>query len=206
MAEAKPKCRLYLQLPALPTAKIEAQLTQALANADIACVLLCPGAEAADESRIDRLIDLVQAAGAACLLDKDATLAERLGADGVHLAADLQAYTRARALLGPEASIGAACGLSRHDAIVLAEKGVDYVAFEAPPSDIDGGAELIAWWAEMFVVPCVAWNIDRPDDAARLARLGADFVAPSLQIWQGGAPAALIFEIDRAIGQVRRAA
>ncbi len=206
MADAKPKCRLYLQLPASPTAKIEAQLTQALANADIACVLLHPGVGAADESRIDRLIDLVQAAGAACLIDHDAELVARLGADGVHLGPDPQAYAHARELLGQEANIGVACGLSRHDAIVLAEKGADYVAFEAPPPDIDGCAELIAWWAEMFVVPCIAWNIDKPDDAARLASRGADFVTPSSQIWQDGAPAALIAEIGRAIGQVRRAA
>jgi thiamine-phosphate pyrophosphorylase len=206
MADAKPRCRLYLQLPASPTAQIESQLRQALASADIACVLLCPKAEASDETRTDRLIDLIQAAGAACLIDKDAALAERLGADGVHIAADLEAFARARELLGQEANIGAACGLSRHDAIVLAEKGADYIAFEAPPSDIDSCAELIAWWAEMFVVPCVAWNIDNTDDAARLARLGADFVAPSLSIWQTDTPAALIADIGRAIGQVRRAA
>ncbi len=58
----------------------------------------------------------------------------------------------------------------------------------------------------MFVVPCVAWNIDSPDEAARFAALGADFVAPSTKIWQDGNPSALIAEIESAIGQARRAA
>ena len=40
MAEVKPRCRLYLQLPGEPTAKLEAELSQALVAADAACVLL----------------------------------------------------------------------------------------------------------------------------------------------------------------------
>jgi thiamine-phosphate pyrophosphorylase len=44
-------------------------------------------------------------------------------------------------------------------------------------------AGLIAWWSEIFVVPCVAWNVDSQEEAARLAGLGADFVALSPDIW-----------------------
>lgn len=210
MAEAKPKCRLYLQLPAPFTAKCEAQLAQALSNTDIACVLLCPGEEPVDEVQSDRLIDLVQASGAACLIDNDISLAERLGADGVHINADARAYTQARERLGKEASIGASCAFGRHEAMRLAEMGVDYVAFGSTvPADletIDQCSELISWWAEMFVVPCVAWNIDRPEDAARLARAGSDFVAPSRKIWQQGDPISLIAGIEHAMAEVRRAA
>jgi len=210
MAEAKPKCRLYLQLPVTITALIETQLAQALSNTRIACVLLPSGEKPPDEIHVDRLIDLVQATGAACLIDGDVLLAERLGADGVHIEADAQAYTQAREHLGKEASVGASCAFSRHDAIRLAEMGADYVAFGATvPSGIetiDQCSNLISWWAEMFVVPCVAWNIDKPDDAARLARLGADFVAPSRMIWLDGNPTGLIAEIERAIAEERRAA
>ena len=85
MADVKPRCRLYLQLPGQPTAKLEAQLTQALAKADVACVLLGDDQGASDEDHVNRLIDLVQATGAACLIENDVELAERLGADGVHL-------------------------------------------------------------------------------------------------------------------------
>jgi thiamine-phosphate pyrophosphorylase len=210
MADVKPRCRLYLQLPGQPTAKLEAQLTQALAKADVACVLLGHDQDAIDEDHVNRLIDLIQATGAACLIENDVELAERLGADGVHLVADSDAYRTARALLGPEASIGVGCGLTRHEAMLLAELGADYIGFgPASPSDIDGidlCAELIAWWAEIFVVPCVAFNIDAADAALELAELGADFIAPSRLIWQEDDAVNRIAEIGRAISGVRRAA
>ncbi len=210
MADFKPRCRLYLQLPGALTAKLEAQLSQSLAKTDVACVLLGPDAQAIDEDRAGRLIDLVQSAGAACLIKDNAELAERLGADGVHLAAEPDLYRKARALLGDRASIGVACGLERHEAMLLAELGADYVGF-GPSSpnngdDIDDCAELIAWWAEIFVVPCVAFNIDGTDAAQRLATLGADFIAPSTLIWQDDDAVNRIAAIGRAISEVRRAA
>jgi thiamine-phosphate pyrophosphorylase len=206
MAEAKPKCRLYLQLPVSVTGKREAQFAQMLANTGAACVLICPGAEPADESHAGRLIDLVHAGGPACLVENEVELAARLGADGVHIEPDPQAYRRARDRLGIEANIGVRCG-SKHEAMLLAEMGADYVAFGGTP-DTGGDrlAEIVAWWSEMFVVPCVVWNVDDPAEAELLARLGADFVAPSIKIWQDAATPALVEEIARAIGQVRRAA
>ena len=210
MAEVKPRCRLYLQLPAQPSAKLEAQLAQALASADAACVLLCRDDAPTDESHAGRLLDLIQGRDVACLIEADARLAERLGADGLHIEADDEAYRKARDLLGESASIGAGCGQSRHDAMRLAELGADYVAFrptaESGIDGIDQYAELIAWWSEIFVVPCVAWNVDSPEDAAKLAALGADFVAPSTRIWRDDSVVSLIAAIDSAIRHVRRAA
>ena len=212
MADAKPSCRLYLQVPALLTAKLEAQLTQALADTSAACVSLCNIDQQADKMHLDRLLDSVQAAGIACLIENDVACAERLGADGVHIPADAELYRRARASLGEDANIGALCGLNRHDAMTLAEMGANYVAYgptTAEDIDVDAinqCAELIAWWSEIFTVPCVAWNIDDAEHAARFARLGADFVAPSRTICQDDDAACLIAAIDDAIRHVRRAA
>jgi thiamine-phosphate pyrophosphorylase len=210
MTEVKHRCRLYLQYPAQPSAKLEAQLAQAVASSEAASVLLFPDESMIDKSHVGRLVDLVQGRGLACLIANDAGLVERLGADGVHLEADPDAYAEARRLLGENASIGAGCGLNRHDAMLLAEMGADYVAFgPGAGSDIDvidQCAELIAWWAEIFVVPCVAWNIDSAEEAARFAALGADFVAPSIRIWQDDEAPRIIAEIDNAIRQARRAA
>ena len=210
MAEVKPRCRLYLRLPAQPSAKLEAQLAQALPSADAACVLLCRDDAPTDESHAGHLLDLIQGRGVACLIEADARLAERLGADGLHIEADDEAYRKARDLLGESASIGAGCGQSRHDAMRLAGLGADYVAFgptaESGIDEIDQYAELIAWWSEIFVVPCVAWNVDSPEDAAKLAALGADFVAPSTSLWRDDSVVSLIAAIDSAIRHVRRAA
>jgi thiamine-phosphate pyrophosphorylase len=210
MAEVKHQCRLYFQFPAQPSAKLEAQLAQALATTTAACVLLCGDGAPIDENHAERLIDLVQASGLACLVENDAGLAERLGADGLHLDADAGTYAAARKLLGESASIGALCGLERHDAMLLAEQGADYVAFgpkaESIIDAIDQYADLIAWWSEIFVVPCVAWNVETAEQAAKFATLGADFVAPSARIWRGDDALQRIAEIDNAVRHVRRAA
>ena len=210
MAEVKHRCRLYFQFPAQPSAKLEAQLAQAIATTDAACVLLCGDGAPVDEDHAGRLIDLVQASGLACLIEHDAGLAERLGADGLHIDADSEAYTAARKLLGESANIGVLCGLGRHDAMQLAELGADYVAF-GPKSEsiidaIDQYADLIAWWSEIFVVPCVAWNVETAEQAAKFAALGADFVAPSARIWRDDDALRRIAEIDNAVRHVRRAA
>ncbi|MGA7455975.1 MAG: thiamine phosphate synthase, partial [Methyloceanibacter sp.] len=203
-------CRLYFQFPAQPSAKLEAQLAQAIATTDAACVLLCGDGAPIDEDHAGRLIDLVQASRLACLIAHDAGLAERLAADGLHIDADSEAYTAARKRLGESANIGALCGLGRHDAMQLAEFGADYVAF-GPRSEsiidaIDQYADLIAWWAEIFVVPCVAWNVETAEQAAKFAALGADFVAPPARIWRDDDVLRRIAEIDNAVRHVRRAA
>jgi thiamine-phosphate pyrophosphorylase len=210
MAEVKHRCRLYFQFPTQPSAKLEVQLAQALATTDAACVLLCDDGAPLDENHAGRLIDLVQASGLACLVENDASLAERLGADGLHLDTNPEAYTAARKLLGESANIGVLCGLDRHDAMELAEHGADYVAFGPKAGSIidaiDQYADLIAWWAKIFVVPCVAWNVETAEQAAKLAALGADFVAPSARIWRGDDALQCIAEIDNALRHVRRAA
>ncbi len=210
MAEVKSRCRLYFQVPTQPSAMLAAQLTQALASTDAACVLLCAEDAPFDETHVESLIELVQSSGLACLIERDAALAERLGADGVHIAADPAVYAQSRKLLGESANIGVGCGLDRHAAMQLAELGADYVAFGSEAGGtidaIDQCAELISWWSEIFVVPCVAWNVDNAEQAAKLAALGADFVAPSSSLWRAADASTRIAEIDSAIRQARRAA
>lgn len=209
MSKVKHRSRLYVQFPARNPAGLEAPLAQALRNTEAVCVLLC-GADRMHQDNLNRLIDLVQGCGLACLIEGDIALAEELGADGVHLPANADLYQRARARLGESANIGVHCGLSRHDAMTLAELGADYVAFSAPPEagidGIDRCAEIVSWWAELFVVPCVAWNVATASDAARFAALGADFIAPPARLWHEQNAVRLIAGIDTAMRQARRAA
>ncbi|HET9273099.1 MAG TPA: thiamine phosphate synthase [Methyloceanibacter sp.] len=209
MAEFKPHCRLYLQFPMHPSAQLVSRLTHAIASTDTASVLLCSDSPQANDDSAS-LLALVQESGVACLVANDATLAARIGADGVHLPPDTTLYAEARKTLGAESSIGVFCGFSRDDAMRLAESGADYVAFgpedEGNSDAIDQRAELIAWWSEIFVVPCVAWNVGSVEEAARSAAHGADFVAPPLGLWDDDESPRLIAEIDRAIRASRRTA
>ena len=58
------------------------------------------------------------------------------------------------------------------------EQGADYVAFgdlgKRPGAEV---YELLRWWSDLFVLPCLAEVATTVDDCARLARAGADFVA-----------------------------
>jgi thiamine-phosphate pyrophosphorylase len=210
MAEAAPPCRLYLTLPATPSPVIERSLAEIIEAADVACVLLCQDAADADPALDLRLRELTLAHDVALLVENDAARAKRIGADGVHLPADAALYGQTREHLGQRAIIGVGCKESRHGAMLLAELGADYVAFgptaAASNREIEERAGLIAWWSEIFVVPCVAWNVETPEEAANLARLGADFVAPALSIWQAEDAAARIAKIGTCLREARSAA
>ena len=210
MAEAAPPCRLYLALPATPSPMIERSLVEVIEAADVACVLLCQDAAEADPALDLRLRDLTLARDVALLVENDAPRAKRIGADGVHLPADAALYGQTREHLGQRAIIGVGCNESRHDAMLLAELGADYVAFGSTPAvsgrEREEPAGLIAWWSEIFVVPCVAWNVETREEAAQFARLGADFVALSPDIWLADDAPSRIAGIASALREARSAA
>ena len=210
MAEAAPPCRLYLALPATRSPMVERSLAEVIEAADVACVLLCQDAAEADPALDLRLRELTLARDVAFLVENEPARAERVGADGVHLPADAALYGQAREHLGQRAIIGVGCNESRHEAMLLAELGADYVAFGPTAALSDRGREeragLIAWWSEIFVVPCVAWNVETPEEAVNLARLGADFVAPSPALWQAEDAATRIAKIGAGLREARSAA
>ena len=54
-------------------------------------------------------------------------------------------------------------------------------------------AELIAWWAEIFEVPCVPWDVETAEEAESLlasARISSPFPQPSgkPRAWPGASP------------------
>ena len=209
MPAAEP-CRLYLVLPAKLPAAFEMVLGKVIIEAEPACVLLSEDAAAADPAFCSRLRELTAARDVALLVENDIERAELIGADGVHLPPDAARYRQARERLGQRAIIGIGCIESRHDAMLMAELGADYIAFAAMPgaddSAPDGQAELIAWWSEIFVVPCVAFDVETPEAAAGLTALGADFIAPSASLWQSDDAEARIGRIAASLRPGRTAA
>ena len=137
------------------------------------------------------LINLAQQHNAAALLADEIDLIRIVHGDGVHLSPGpfIEArYKEARAAIGRQFIIGASAGKSRHDAMVLGELEADYIAFGAPAvvqDQIKAKAtrlNLIAWWAELFEVPCVAFDAESNAEIAELTCAGADFVAISIPV------------------------
>jgi thiamine-phosphate pyrophosphorylase len=179
------------------------QLALALDAGDVAAVLL--RLADADErtliNRVKALAPLIQNKGAALLLDCRADLVARGGADGAHLSG-IAEFTAALEVLKPERIAGVGGLASRHDAMLAAEQGADYVMFGEP--DPEGKCptfaaveERIAWWAVVFEVPCVGYS-DSLDTIAPLVAAGADFIALGNAVWRDpGAIAATIRDVGR---------
>ena len=172
-------------------------LPAALAAGDVACLRLPGGLGAAAIGRIARV---VQAHDVACLVEGDAGLALDAGADGLHLAGP-SAVGAARTRLG-SLSLGVACGSSRHDAMVAAEQGADYIQLERDAVAADEEfLALVEWWSELMTVPLVAGSATTPAAAGAWARAGADFVALDPACWTASDPVAAIAAHQQAIDQ-----
>jgi thiamine-phosphate pyrophosphorylase len=131
----------------------------------------------------------IQNLGVATLIAGDAALARIVKADGVHLPASKAApaaYSDARENLGGRFIVGVDVGRTRHDAMQLGEAGADYIAFGIPAFVEDRATaanrrlDLVEWWAEIFEIPCVAFDVETPEEARALTNAGADFVAVRL--------------------------
>ncbi|MGI8942804.1 MAG: thiamine phosphate synthase [Qipengyuania sp.] len=137
------------------------------------------------------LLEICAARGVAFIVNDSVALAKRLGADGVHLGQSDGDPREAREELGREAQIGVTCHASRHLAMEAGERGADYVAFGAFfPSDTKPSMhrpepELIAWWAKLCEIPCVAIGGITPANCGLLIEAGADFLAVSGAVWSG---------------------
>src|SRR5665213_4605410 len=184
-------CRLYLiSPPKLSAANFITPLREALAGGDVASFQLRLKGVSDDEIRraVDLLRPVVQAAGAAFILNDRPDLAAELGCDGVHVGQEDMSYAEARTLL-PNGIVGVTCHDSRHLAMEAGEAGADYVAFGAffptatKEAKTQADIELLRWWAETMVVPCVAIGGITAANAAPLVEAGADFLAVSSGVW-----------------------
>jgi thiamine-phosphate pyrophosphorylase len=213
MAAADPG--LYLITPKIlqPT-HFKPLLQGALAGGDIACVLLQLDPEgawdsAAEMQSLGELVRVAQSSGAAVLLDEDPSLIRQIAADGAHLARPGPRVRAAIKALKPEYIVGAGDLETRDEAMVAGESGVDYVMFgeplasgQIPPLELT--LERVAWWSEIFTLPCVAFAGDL-GAAAALSACGADFVAFGALIWDDkSGPADSVAAARRALNRQTR--
>ena len=189
MTPQPPRQRIYLITPPVGDSETFARaLAAALDAGDVAAVLLrlADSDERTLVNRAKAIAAVVQPRDIALLLDGRPDIAIRAGADGAHLTG-IAALTAALGALKPDRIAGAGGLRSRHDAMLAAEAGADYVMFGEPDRDnlrsaFDTVLERIAWWAELFQLPCVGYAANL-DEVGAIAQAGADFIALGDWIW-----------------------
>ena len=113
---------------------------------------------------------------------------------------------QARALMGPDATMGVTCKGSRDLAMQAGEDGADYVAFGAFfPSGTKEVArfidpDILHWWSDLMELPCCAIGGITAENCAPLVQAGADFLAVVGCVWNHpDGPAAGVRALNAAI-------
>ena len=189
----RPSCRLYLVTPpVLPDlASFVRTLGEALDAGDVAAlqVRLKDVDDQAVLAAVAAILPVARAKGVAVILNDRPDLVRQSGCDGVHLGQSDAPLEQARRIMGPDVMIGVTCHDSRELAMEAAEAGADYVAFGAfYPTTTKATThrpelEILTIWQETIEVPCVAIGGITAQNAAALAKAGADFVAVSSAVW-----------------------
>jgi thiamine-phosphate pyrophosphorylase len=205
MAEDVPQ--LYLVTP--PSFDLDVflpQLARILDAQAVACLRLDLASQ--DEDAIlragDALRDLAHARDIPLVIAEHVLMVERLGLDGVHLSDPGTGIRKLRDSLGPDAIIGAHCGIMRHDGMAAGEAGADYISF-GPVGDTRLGdgtraeRELFEWWSELIEVPVVAEGALTEALIAQFAPV-TDFFAIGPEIWGSDDPLA---QLQKLIAPLR---
>lgn len=182
LAVAKP--RLFLVAPdGLSADQMLSCATAACAVGDIASIVVAPSVLQAVNGKLQGLGLAVLANG-----NSDAKC------DGVHLDALTDDIAAAKRLLGQQNIVGAFCAASRHAAMQAAEDGADYIALSQntyTPSE-----PIIGWWADLFEIPCVAFDPVEIDKLDILLPQKPDFIRPSDAMWSSpGEARRIAFEL-----------
>src|SRR5262249_37715766 len=179
----RPNPRLYVFAPAVDDpVTLSRALAEMFRAADVAAVLIRLGD--ADErgviNRVRAAAPGVPSAGAAALAEGRSGIVARSGAEGAQVGGP-DAVRAALQTPKPNFVVGAGGLHSRHDAMVAAEAGADYVMFGEPDAagrhpSRDAVIDRVAWWAAGFGILSVGDAIALVD-AGALAPARRGFVS-----------------------------
>lgn len=185
MSEPDDRCRLVLILPSDDDLDRQAkQLEEALAAGDVATVIL-PQYGRDDQqfqTVAERLVPIVQTAGAAALIAGDSRIAGRARADGLHFEGSNEDLHDTLAKHTPKMIVGAGGASDRHRALEIGEAQPDYIFFGKLEGDIKPEPHpknlgLGEWWASMVEIPCIVMGGNDVSSVVAVSETGAEFVA-----------------------------
>ena len=182
------------------------RLASVLDSVDTACVRLALATK--DEDTIQRAADacrvVAHARDVIIVIENHLLMVDRLGLDGVHLTDGARQVRYVRKELGPDAVIGAFCGVTRHEGMNAGEAGADYIAFGPVGATPLGNGEsvefdLFEWWSAVIEVPVIA---EGALTTALVEKLGpvTDFFGVGEEIWGADDPAAALKALMAPLG------
>ena len=183
---------------------------QALAAGDVAALQVrlkdAPDSEIA--KAVAALLPITRSRDVSLILNDRPDLAKALACDGVHIGQSDGTVAAARAMVGPERTVGVTCHASRDLAMTAAEAGADYVAFgaffatETKATTHTAELETLSIWQETMLTPCVAIGGITVETCRAVAAAGADFIAVSAGVWRHpGGPAAAVAAFNAQIAE-----
>ncbi|MGR9036769.1 MAG: thiamine phosphate synthase [Gammaproteobacteria bacterium] len=138
---------------------------------------------AGDDSLAVRLLEICHRHGIPMIVNDDIELAERIGADGVHLGKDDRDIENARNTLGSAAIVGVSCYDSLETALEAQRKTATYVAFGrffpsiSKPLASPARLETLKQAKKSLKIPIVAIGGIAPENGKVLLDAGADLLA-----------------------------
>ncbi len=214
MDDAADAPRLFLITPPRVEAdRFVPRLEEALGGGDVAAVLIAGDRGGAiSQAVVERLVPIVQAAGAAALIAEDTRLAGHVKADGVHIESGVDDLRMAMKSFRTQRIVGAGNLSSRHAAMEVGELEPDYVFFGRPHGDTHDAPhpkalQLAEWWSELMEIPAVTMAGRSLDSVAEAAATGAAFVAVHDAVWQhAGGPGEAVALAEAALSRSGRQA
>jgi thiamine-phosphate pyrophosphorylase len=185
MTIAENRCRLVLIVPDVADAGIRAAMVgDALKGGDVASVIIPQYGldDAAFQKHAEKIVPIVQEAGAAALISGDSRVAGRVKADGLHISGKLPEFAEAVENHVPKMIVGGGSATDRHGALEIGELRPDYIFFGKLEGDIKPEAHsknvaLGEWWASMIEIPCIVMGGTDPSSVLDVALAGVEFVA-----------------------------
>ena len=199
MTIAENRCRLVLIVPDIADAGIRtAMVGDALKGGDVASVIIPQYGldDATFQKHAEKIVPVVQEAGAAALISGDSRVAGRVKADGLHIAGKLPEFAEAVESHVPKMIVGGGSATDRHGALEIGELRPDYIFFGKLEGDIKPEAHsknvaLGEWWASMIEIPCIVMGGTDPNSVLDVALAGVEFVALRQAIFADPAAAGL---------------
>jgi len=185
MTIAENRCRLVLIVPDIADAGIRAAMVgDALKGGDVASVIIPQYGldDASFQKHAEKIVPVVQEAGAAALISGDSRVAGRVKADGLHISGKLPEFAEAVESHVPKMIVGGGSATDRHGALEVGELRPDYIFFGKLEGDIKPEAHsknvaLGEWWASMIEIPCIVMGGTDPNSVVDVALAGVEFVA-----------------------------